>query len=228
MSYTLELLTQVAAGFAKEFGKNCEIVVHDLYAEDLEHSIVHIENGHITNRQIGGSSSRIVLKTLDALKKHPDSLTDHLGYLTKTANGQILKSSTMYIKDESGEVHYLLSINYDITDLMHFDQVIKTMIESEEAEKDKQPEQIVTNVNDLLDNLIEQSVALVGKPAALMNKEEKITAIQFLNEAGAFLITKSGDKVSKYFGISKFTLYSYIDVNGKAKQGEGDSEKAEN
>ena len=117
----------------------------------------------------------------------------------------------------SGEVHYLLSINYDITDLMHFDQVIKTMIESEEAEKDKQPEQIVTNVNDLLDNLIEQSVALVGKPAALMNKEEKITAIQFLNEAGAFLITKSGDKVSKYFGISKFTLYPYIYIHCYSK-----------
>ena len=74
---------------------------------------------------------------------------------------------------------------------------------------------IVHNVNDLLDNLIEQSVALIGKPAALMNKEEKVTAIQFLNDAGAFLITKSGDKVSKYFGISKFTLYSYIDVNSR-------------
>ena len=56
---------------------------------------------------------------------------------------------------------------------------------------------------------------LIGKPAALMNKEEKVTAIQFLNDAGAFLITKSGDKVSKYFGISKFTLYSYIDVNSR-------------
>ena len=46
-----------------------------------------------------------------------------------------------------------------------------------------------------------------------MNKEEKVKDIQFLNDAGAFLITKSGDKVAKYFGISKFTLYSYIDVN---------------
>lgn len=228
MSYTLELLTQIAAGFAKEFGKNCEIVIHDLLADDLEHSIVHIENGHITNRQVGGSSSRIVLKTLDSLKKNPESLTDHLGYLTKTASGQILKSSTMYIKDENSEVRYLLSINYDITGLMHFDQAVKSLIEPEQTENDKPPEQIVTNVNDLLDNLIEQSVALVGKPAALMNKEEKITAIQFLNDAGAFLITKSGDKVSKYFGISKFTLYSYIDVNGKAKQGDGDSEKTEN
>lgn len=69
------------------------------------------------------------------------------------------------------------------------------------------------NVNDLLDHLIEESVALVGKPVALMNKDDKVTAIQFLNDAGAFLITKSGDKVASYFGISKYTLYSYIDVN---------------
>ena len=64
---------------------------------------------------------------------------------------------------------------------------------------------------DLLDHLIEESVALVGKPVALMNKEDKVTAIQFLNVSGAFLFTKSGDKVANYFGISKYTLYSYID-----------------
>ena len=48
-----------------------------------------------------------------------------------------------------------------------------------------------------------------------MNKEEKIQAIQFLRDAGAFLITKSGDKVSNFYGISKFTLYSYIDQSKK-------------
>ena len=47
---------------------------------------------------------------------------------------------------------------------------------------------------------------------ALMTKDEKISAIQFLNDSGAFLVTKSGDKVSSYFGISKFTLYSYLDT----------------
>ena len=46
-----------------------------------------------------------------------------------------------------------------------------------------------------------------------MTKEDKIKAIQFLNDAGAFLITKSGDKVAKFFGISKYTLYSYVDIN---------------
>ena len=75
-----------------------------------------------------------------------------------------------------------------------------------------EPERII-NVNAVLDELIDQSVAMVGKPVALMNKEDKVRAIQFLNQSGAFLVTKSGDKVAKYFGISKYTLYSYIDAN---------------
>lgn len=158
---------------------------------------------------------------MDALWKCPDSLEDHLGYLTKTSDGKILKSSTLYIRDDKNVVRYMLSINQDITEFIGLSQSIKNLIETDEQPKE-QPEQIVTNVSDLLDTLIDQSVALVGKPAALMNKEEKIRAIQFLNDAGAFLITKSGDKVSKYFGISKFTLYSYIDVNNR-KQEEGAS-----
>ena len=63
------------------------------------------------------------------------------------------------------------------------------------------------------DRLISQSIKLVGKPVAMMNKDDKIKAIQFLNSAGAFLITKSGDKVSKQFGISKYTLYNYMDAS---------------
>jgi len=47
---------------------------------------------------------------------------------------------------------------------------------------------------------------------SMMNKDDKVRAIQFLNENGAFLVTKSGDKIAKYFGISKYTLYSYIDI----------------
>ena len=103
---------------------------------------------------------------------------------------------------------------------MTIDRSIKAFIDTEpQPLTGQKPEQIVNNVNDLLDNLLEQSVALVGKPAALMNKDEKVTAIRFLNDAGAFLITKSGDKISRYFGISKFTLYNYIDVNSLKADG---------
>ena len=81
------------------------------------------------------------------------------------------------------------------------------------------PEPIPQSVTELLDELIEQSVRVVGKPVALMTKEDKVKAIGFLNDSGAFLVTKSGQKVCNYFGISKYTLYSYMDEAKAQAQG---------
>ena len=54
-------------------------------------------------------------------------------------------------------------------------------------------------------------MALVGKPVALMDREDKRRAIRFLSDSGALLITKAGDRIAAAFGISKFTLYNYLD-----------------
>jgi len=98
-----------------------------------------------------------------------------------------------------------------VSGLMMIQNPIGELLSPRDKEQ-TEPERII-NVNAVLDELIDQSVAMVGKPVALMNKEDKVRAIQFLNQSGAFLVTKSGDKVAKYFGISKYTLYSYIDAN---------------
>lgn len=207
----LEILKQMARGLAAQFGENCEVVVHDLTKKDIENSIVYIENGHVTNRHMDGGPSGVVL---DALKHHEEDLVDQLAYLTKTDNGRILKSSTIFIKEFNGELAYIFSINYDITNLLAVENTLASLTGSKSAPQEKEePKRITQDVNDLLDELIQQSVSLVGVPAPLMSKEDKIKAINYLNDAGAFLITKSGDKVAKYFGISKYTLYSYVDIN---------------
>lgn len=206
-SSKLELLRQVAAGIAAQFGSGCEVVVHDL-SKDPDRSIVYIVNGHVSGRKVGDGASNVVMEQLRTCDPSP---RDHLCYLTKTPDGKILKSSTVYIRDRKGKVSAILSINYDISRLTLMEQALHDLISTGE-ETPAEPEKI-TNVNDLLDELIQQSVTLVGKPAALMGKDDKVRAIQFLSQNGAFLITKSGDKVAKYFGISKYTLYSYIDMN---------------
>ena len=208
-SKRLELLRQVAAGIAAQFGSGCEVVVHDL-SRHPDHSIVAIFNGHVTGRKVGDGASHVVL---EQLRSQDQTTKDHLCYLTKTPDGKILKSSTIYIRNSRGKVAAILAINYDISRLMMVENAIADLISTPQP---AEPEKIV-NVNDLLEELIQQSVALVGKPVVLMNKEDKIRAIQFLSQNGAFLVTKSGDKIAKYFGISKYTLYSYIDT----KQQEG-------
>ncbi len=211
MRHTLDFLKQLAHGLAIQFGSSCEIAIHDLKTKDLEKSIVYIENGHVSNRQTGDGPSGIVLETLQS---DPSTIHDKLSYLTKTEDGRILKSSTFYIRDDDGSISYIFSLNYDITAFTAASTAIQSLIATKDNLPDltgDSPRQITHNVNELLDLLIEQAVAKVGKPVAMMNKDDKVAVVQYLDHAGAFLITKSGDKVSSYLGgISKFTLYSYM------------------
>ena len=203
----LQFLFRLAKALAAQFGPNCEVVIHDLLTNDPDSSIVAIENGHVSGRKVGDGPSHIVL---EALNNGDIPRDDRLCYLTKTRDGKTLKSTTVYLRDENKEAIGIFSINYDITLMLAMEESLRQFTATG-PEPEEAPEPIARNVSDLLDELIEQSVKRVGKPVALMSKEDKVKAIQFLNETGAFLITKSGDKVCKFFGISKYTLYSYID-----------------
>ena len=204
--HELKFLTQLARGIARQFGPNCEVVVHDLGTNEPEQSIVAIENGHITGRRLGDGPSHVVW---EALKTDPKKLEDRLAYQTRTEDGKILKSSTIFIRDDEGKVSGIFAINYDITMMKTMEEQLRLFTATDHT--GEEPQTIVHNVNDLLEELIEQSAKLVGKPVAMMNKEDKVKAIGFLNDSGAFLITKSGQRVCNFFGISKYTLYSYID-----------------
>ena len=216
-AHQLSVLKQVAAALAAQFGSNCEVVVHDLESQDPAHSIVHIENGHVTGRKVGDGPSNV---GMEQIRSHNEDPQDCLGYLCRTDGGKVLKSSTVYVRSPGGAVSGILSINFDISALLMVEQAVSGITSTPCGRREENI--AVVNVNDMLDGLIEQSVALVGKPAALMNKDDKVRAIQFLSQHGAFLVTKSGDKVAKYFGISKYTLYSYIDLKQEEKRHEQD------
>lgn len=203
----LSLLRQMARGMSAHFGPACEVVVHDLTGEDLEHTVVHIENGQVSGRRVGDGPSHAVLDLLRGGGEPPE---DQLAYLTRTPDGKILKSSTLYIRGVGNQVEAIFSINFDISALMTVENALRPLT-APGAAGGAEPERITRSVADLLDDLIAESVLLVGKPATLMDREEKIRAIRFLNDAGALLITKSGDKIASYFGISKYTMYSYLD-----------------
>lgn len=203
----------MAKGLAGQFGRNCEVVIHDLRGEDHEHTIIAIENGHVSGRSIGDGPSHIVL---ESLREDPSTLEDRIAYLTKTSDGRILKSTTLFIHDDDGDVIGLMGINYDISMFVAVGDAISDF--TGQSQPGAEPEEISGNVSDLLDELLEHSVRLVGKPPAMMSKDEKIRAISFLDERGAFLVTKSGPKVCQFFGISTYTLYSYLDEIRSAEE----------
>ena len=209
----LEALRRIAKGIVAQFGSNCEVVVHEISERSTSNSIVAIENGHVTGRQLGDGPSQVVLEQLGKGDKCPE---DHLCYLTRTPDGKLLKSTSVYIPNSEGKAAAIFGINFDISTLVMAEQALNSLTTTLSSEEET-PARITHNVNDLLDDLIEQSDRLVGKPVALMTKEDKVRAIRFLDDHGALLITKSGDKIANHFGISKYTLYSYLDVKTGGK-----------
>lgn len=208
---TLNLLIQIAHGLAEHFGPQCEIAIHDV-TRDLSNTIVHIENGQVSGRGDGDSASNVVL---EALHTPPEELKDQIAYLTRTEDGKALKSSSLYIRDEADRLKYIFSVNYDIASLKAVDELIQGLITTQPGKKDEQTgpavPKIPHTVTELLDSLIDHAIAEIGKPVVMMTKEDKIKVVHYLNEAGAFLITRSGDRVASVLGISKFTLYKYME-----------------
>lgn len=203
----LDFLKRLAHGVAAQFGSNCEVVVHDLQSDDPESTIVVIENGQVSGRKVGDGPSPSVLEMLRA---GSGKANDRYAYLTKADNGKILKCTTILMRDNAGVPAGIFGISYDISLMLSMEGALHEFA-SAPSNKEQTSENAMPSIMSLLDELIEQSVCMVGKPVALMTREDKVKAIAYLNESGAFLVTKAGQKVCKYFGISKYTLYSYID-----------------
>ena len=207
----LNALKQVADGVAAQFGNNCEVAIYDP-TENSGYSVVYAVNDHVSGESVGAQANQTLLE-----KRNLSELETrgHLSYMVKTPEGRVLKNTAVCVRNEQGAAEAVVTIKYDVTELVTLENAIHDLVSTESVrEKEHEP---VLNVNELLEQLIQKSVELVGKPVKLMNKDDKIKAIQFLSRNGAFLVTKSGDKVAKYFGISKYTLYSYIDAKSEGK-----------
>lgn len=198
------LFQSLMKGLTAIFGTNCEVVLHDL-TEGYESTVVLIENGHVTGRQVGDCGSNLGLEVL----RGTVSDGDKYGYFTNTPDGRVLRSSSVYIRNDENKVIGCLCVNFDISNLMVADKTIRSLISS--GEENKEEEFFVNDVNQLLDALLKKAQDEVGKPVAYMSREDKVRLVEYLDRKGAFLITRSGSRICSFLDISKFTLYSYLD-----------------
>ena len=153
----LDFAVRLSKAIAAQFGKDCEVVVYDLKSCPAEHSIIAIENGHVSGRHLGDGPSHIVL---DALKTKNGRAKDRLAFLTKGRNGKILKSSNVYLRDENGEIIGMLAINFDISLMVAMKHALKDLTKEGPSGSGTSD---TTSVTALLDDLIDQSIQLVGK-----------------------------------------------------------------
>jgi hypothetical protein len=67
------------------------------------------------------------------------------------------------------------------------------------------------HVESTIDRLIGLAEATLGKQVADMDRTEKQHTVRFLDERGAFLIRKAVEDVADRLGVTRFTIYNYLD-----------------
>jgi len=203
VSDNLKMLSEVGECIANQFGEDCEVVLHDL-TRPYDNSIVAIWNGHVTGRKIGGGGTDAGLSILRGTTKPKD---EH-GYINTTKEGRILRSSSKYFLDDKGKVVGSLCINYDITHLMLGQNALRKLIKQDGNRE--QGEVITSNVDELLETLLYKAVRHTGRTLEELTKDDKVSVVRYLDDKGAFLIKKSAERVAEFLGISRFTVYNYL------------------
>ena len=209
-------ITQILDLLESHFGTSVEFVVHDLTL-DYEHTIVDIRNGEITGRKVGDTGDILGLQVLRGTARN----TGHDVYqnISFTEDGRTIRATTLVLRDNKNTPTVCIAINEDITKYVEFEHVLHSKV------KVPSDDSIDAgfgrgNINGMLDYLLDQAQLTIGKNTALMTKEDKIAYIRFLDERGAFLITKSGPRVCEALGISKYTLYNYLEIARSSSQEE--------
>ncbi|MGA7684015.1 MAG: helix-turn-helix transcriptional regulator [Terriglobales bacterium] len=211
--YLLDFVSRLVDALGQTFGKYCEIVVHDFNSP--ESSIIAIANGSLTGRKVGD--------TLDALgfqllKNHPAA--DLLNYRTKTKEGKELRSSSVFLRDDKGQIFGALCVNVDISGLLKAQEWVQEALGSASTTIDERFEH---SVDEVLETLIQNAISSIGKNPPDMTREEKVAIVAYLEAKGAFLIRYSVERVAELLGMTKYTIYNYLDEI-KKKQDVGEVE----
>jgi predicted transcriptional regulator YheO len=200
----LEMLKQVADAIVNFWKYHCEVAVHDL--TQLDRSLVYIA-GDVTKRQPGSPITDLVVK---ALRRDGDRVQDLLSYRTVAKDGRVLRSSTFFFRGKNGKVIGALCVNLDTTEFMKAIQFVEMFIRTNDGVEQNQRETFAASVSETIESLVGQIVAEIGKQPSTMSKEEKVQFIKALEGRGVFLIKGAVDHAAAIMGVSKFTVYGYL------------------
>jgi DNA-binding CsgD family transcriptional regulator len=103
-----------------------------------------------------------------------------------------------------------LSIGIDLDAIAAAERLLHELAEPHTFAKP--PLGAFAHLDGALDQLITQGEAHIGRPLGEMSRTEKQLLVRFLDDRGAFSLRKSVERVADILGVSRFTVYNYLDA----------------
>jgi predicted transcriptional regulator YheO len=203
----LRALVPVVHGLAEMFGPTCEVVLHDLAA--LPHSIIAIENGHVTGRHAGDVPTDRMLRSLRMAEEGGSDVRVYVS----SHDGKILRSLAVTLRDADGRQIGVLGVNLDISEMVQAQRTLSSLTSvrrpGEEGPADTH-EIFASDIREVVGGMIAAILAEMGKTPAMMTREEKREVVRRLEERGAFLVKRSAEQVAEALDLSRYTIFSYL------------------
>ncbi len=201
-------------------GSTCEVIVHDI--SNLQSSIVHIANGHVTDREVGGTITDYALDLIIKQKNmQKDSIVNYMG---STSDGRILRSSTYFIRDDMHELIGLLCVNIDITDLIKARDILvnAAALNAEpvnESVSSGSREHFNLSVDELVNGVIDNAILESGISPDNSNTKQKKELTRMLFDRGVFKLKGAVNVLARRLNISSQSVYRYYkEIEGEGKE----------
>ena len=159
-----------------------------------------IRNGYLTGRKVGDSGTNLGLEVLNGT----DQGGNRFNYVLHTRDGKIFRFSSVYFHNDEGKVIGSLCVNLDITETIRFEEYLKgynpyDLGDAGNTSSEEAKEIFVNDVTQIIDFLFHEGVHKIGCQPKEMNREQKMEFLRFLDKKGAFLISKSNERVCVFF-----------------------------
>jgi predicted transcriptional regulator YheO len=194
-------LTPTIEGIVATFGRSCEVVLHDY--RDQERSVVAVA-GSVTGRAPGDAMSEIGLRVLAA----GDDARNEVGYLTRAQDGRVLKCTTLPLRDVDGTLIGALCINIDMSAITRATGVLSDLLGLSATEETGATTNFSGDLDQVVESLVERAERAHAVPVAALGRDERLTLVRSLHEAGVFSLRGAPARVAKRLGISRTGLYN--------------------
>lgn len=205
MSKEINDFFSIADFISTLLGKTSEVIVHDL--ANLEHSIVKINNGDISGRDVGDPITDFAL---NIIQNYSDNKFFESTYIGKTRCGKNMRSSSYFIKDENKKLIGLLCINTPLDDYLNFRNFLDSFLLPNVKIENKSLENFGQSITEVIENTLNNAISKVCIDVHKATTSEKIAIINIVNQNGLFLLKGSVSTTAIKLDISEPTVYRYI------------------
>ena len=133
-------------------------------------------------------------------------------YVT-SADGKVLKSLAVTLRDDEGRPIGVLGVNLDVSDIVHAQRTLAafaTVTGPGTGDAPVTRELFDGDIRDVLAGMIAATLTDMRKTPATMTRDEKMEVVARLEERGAFLVKRSAEQVAEALDLSRFTVFSYL------------------